>query len=139
MNSPLVRKHHFEHMHMMMSGAAPIAKSDIDRFYEKYNIDSNVFKFRQGGYSQNQAVEIFDLRANEMFIEFRGSNFWGRVLTCASFEGLGYIFLPSGGRDVSKRRRDEFCICGLCEPERTSGVHIQFLTRFDESAGSILE
>ncbi|XP_011157991.1 probable 4-coumarate--CoA ligase 3 [Solenopsis invicta] len=46
--SPLVKKHHFEHMHMMISGAAPLAQTDVDRFYEKYNIDPKVFKFHQG-------------------------------------------------------------------------------------------
>lgn len=47
--SPLVKKHHFDHIHLIMSGAAPLAKTDVDRFYEKYNIDSKICEFRQGG------------------------------------------------------------------------------------------
>ncbi|XP_025986662.2 probable 4-coumarate--CoA ligase 3 isoform X1 [Solenopsis invicta] len=47
-SSPLVKKHYFDHMHMMLSGAAPLAKTDADRFYEKHNVDPKVLKFRQG-------------------------------------------------------------------------------------------
>ncbi|XP_036142190.1 probable 4-coumarate--CoA ligase 3 [Monomorium pharaonis] len=60
--SPLVKKHHFEHMHMMMSGAAPLAQTDVDRFYDKYNIDPKVFQFRQGyGLTECSAVSFFEL------------------------------------------------------------------------------
>lgn len=92
--SPLVKKHHFEHTHMMMSGAAPLAKTDVDKFYEKYNIDPNVFKFRQGGCSRNRAVASTrnSRPANERDIEFHGSNFRGRVSTCPSFEGSDIFF-----------------------------------------------
>ncbi|TGZ55917.1 uncharacterized protein [Temnothorax longispinosus] len=59
--SPLVKKHHFEHMHMMMSGAAPLAKTDVDRFYEKYSIDPNVFKFHQGyGLTESSPVAFVE-------------------------------------------------------------------------------
>ncbi|KYN09238.1 PREDICTED: 4-coumarate--CoA ligase 1-like [Trachymyrmex cornetzi] len=46
--SPLVKKHHFHYVHSIMSGAAPLAKTDVDRFYEKYDVDSQICEFRQG-------------------------------------------------------------------------------------------
>ncbi|XP_011693544.1 PREDICTED: probable 4-coumarate--CoA ligase 3 [Wasmannia auropunctata] len=59
--SPLVKKHYFDHMHMMMSGAAPLAKTDVDRFYEKYNVDPQVFKFHQGyGLTESSPVAFVE-------------------------------------------------------------------------------
>ncbi|XP_012538740.2 4-coumarate--CoA ligase 1 [Monomorium pharaonis] len=59
--SPFVKKHHFEHMHTMMSGAAPLAQTDVDRFYDKYNIDPKVFKFRQGyGLTESSPVACYE-------------------------------------------------------------------------------
>ncbi|XP_018051119.1 PREDICTED: 4-coumarate--CoA ligase 1-like isoform X2 [Atta colombica] len=46
--SPLVKKHHFHHVHLILCGAAPLAEMDVNRFYEKYNIDSQICEFRQG-------------------------------------------------------------------------------------------
>lgn len=45
-----------EHIKDVLSGAAPLAQSDVDMFYEKFNIDSNSLKFRQGGWSQNRSA-----------------------------------------------------------------------------------
>ncbi|XP_011880881.1 PREDICTED: probable 4-coumarate--CoA ligase 3 [Vollenhovia emeryi] len=60
--SPLVKKHHFERVHMMMSGAAPLAKTDVDRFYEKYDINPNVLKFHQGyGLTESSPVAFIEL------------------------------------------------------------------------------
>ncbi|XP_011629724.1 4-coumarate--CoA ligase 1-like isoform X1 [Pogonomyrmex barbatus] len=59
--SPLVKKHYFDHMHFMMSGAAPLAKTDVDRFYEKFNIDPKVFQFRQGyGLTESSPVAFIE-------------------------------------------------------------------------------
>jgi len=124
---------------MMMSGAAPLAKTDVDRFYEKYNIDPQVFKFHQGGCSQNRVIvdaKFSTCERNEMFIEFRGSNFRGRISTCASFEGSD-IFFSGGDRNVEEEERRVLHLWVL--RARTNGVHMQFLTRSDESATSILE
>ncbi|KAG5319628.1 4CL3 ligase, partial [Pseudoatta argentina] len=46
--SALLKKHHFHHVNFIMCGAAPLAETDIDRFYEKYNINSQICEFRQG-------------------------------------------------------------------------------------------
>lgn len=60
-SSPLVKDHHFAHMHMMMSGAAPLAKTDVDRFYEKYNVDPQVFNFHQGyGLTESSPVAFVE-------------------------------------------------------------------------------
>ncbi|KAL0119142.1 hypothetical protein PUN28_009623 [Cardiocondyla obscurior] len=59
--SPLVKKHFFNHTHMMMSGAAPLAKTDVDRFYEKFKIDSTIFKFHQGyGLTESSPVAFIE-------------------------------------------------------------------------------
>ncbi|XP_018306977.1 4-coumarate--CoA ligase 1 [Mycetomoellerius zeteki] len=59
--SPLVKKHHFDHIHLIMSGAAPLAKTDVDRFYEKYNIDSKICEFRQGyGLTETGPVDFIE-------------------------------------------------------------------------------
>lgn len=97
--SPFVKKHHFEHMHMMMSGAAPLAKTDIDKFYERFDIDLNVFKFHQGGCSQNRAVASTrnsrPASERDVYwvsrIEFPGSRF-----DVPELWRLGYIFFPLG-------------------------------------------
>ncbi|XP_067207404.1 uncharacterized protein [Linepithema humile] len=47
-NFPLVKKQHFEHVRLILSGAASLAKSDVDRLYNKFNIDSSVSRFNQG-------------------------------------------------------------------------------------------
>ncbi|XP_011063256.1 PREDICTED: 4-coumarate--CoA ligase 1-like [Acromyrmex echinatior] len=61
--SPLVKKHHFHHMHFIMSGAAPLAETDVDRFYEKYNIDSQICEFRQGyGLTETSPVSFIGNR-----------------------------------------------------------------------------
>ncbi|XP_039310924.1 4-coumarate--CoA ligase 2 isoform X2 [Solenopsis invicta] len=60
--SPLVKVQHFERLRMMMSGAAPLSKTDVDRFYEKYNIDPEVFKFHQGyGLTESSPAAFFEL------------------------------------------------------------------------------
>ncbi|XP_070150446.1 uncharacterized protein [Polyergus mexicanus] len=46
--SPLVKIQHLKHLHTIISGAAPLAKTDIDKLFNKFNIDSNIVKFRQG-------------------------------------------------------------------------------------------
>ncbi|XP_012538742.2 probable 4-coumarate--CoA ligase 3 [Monomorium pharaonis] len=59
--SSLVKKQHFEHMHTMISGAAPLAQTDVDRFYEKYNIDPKAFKFHQGyGLTESSPVSFLE-------------------------------------------------------------------------------
>lgn len=53
-NSPLVKKRHLEHLYLIMSGAAPLAKSDMDPLYSKFNIDHNTLKCMQGKYSSRE-------------------------------------------------------------------------------------
>lgn len=82
--------------------------------------------------------EIPDLRVNEMFIEFRGSNFRGRVSTCPSFEGSDIFFFRWEWK--FEEEKEEGRVLHLWALRvRTSGVHIQFLTRSDESAAPILK
>ncbi|XP_039310931.1 4-coumarate-CoA ligase 1 isoform X2 [Solenopsis invicta] len=47
-SSFLIKKHYFDHTHTMVSAAAPLAKTDVDKFYEKHNVDSKFLKFYQG-------------------------------------------------------------------------------------------
>ncbi|XP_017766805.1 PREDICTED: 4-coumarate--CoA ligase 1 isoform X1 [Eufriesea mexicana] len=46
--SPLMKKEHFESMHHFVSGAAPLAEQDVQRFYEKFQINQEKLKFCQG-------------------------------------------------------------------------------------------
>ncbi|XP_046735771.1 4-coumarate--CoA ligase 1-like [Diprion similis] len=46
--APMVTKKHIESIHAMTSGAAPIAGSDVERFYQKFDIDQSKLKFIQG-------------------------------------------------------------------------------------------
>lgn len=85
--------------------------------------------------------EIFDPRANEMFIKFREIEF----SACSYFVmrelwKFEYIFFPPmGGENIEEEKRLISHSDRLREPERTSDVYISFLTRSDESAASIIE
>ncbi|XP_020279535.1 4-coumarate--CoA ligase 1-like [Pseudomyrmex gracilis] len=60
-NSPLVKKKHLEHLHLIMSGAAPLAKSDADKLIDKFNIDTNVTKVCQGyGLTESAPVAFIE-------------------------------------------------------------------------------
>jgi len=56
--SSLIKKQHFEHFHLMMNGAAPLAESDVNRMFDKFGLDPDRLKFRQGECLR----EILDLR-----------------------------------------------------------------------------
>ncbi|KAL2714898.1 putative 4-coumarate--CoA ligase 1 isoform X1 [Vespula squamosa] len=46
--SPLVKKEHLSNVRTAFSGAAPLSKGDVDRFYEKFRLDNSLFRFAQG-------------------------------------------------------------------------------------------
>ncbi|XP_014486259.1 PREDICTED: probable 4-coumarate--CoA ligase 3 [Dinoponera quadriceps] len=46
--SPLAKKQHLKYIHSIFSGAAPLAQSDVDRFYEKFKFSPDNLKFGQG-------------------------------------------------------------------------------------------
>ncbi|KAI4498247.1 hypothetical protein M0802_006733 [Mischocyttarus mexicanus] len=46
--SPNLKKEHLSKVRTIFSGAAPITKKDVDRFYEKYQLDNSNFHFAQG-------------------------------------------------------------------------------------------
>nr|XP_050856711.1 uncharacterized protein LOC127066709 isoform X1 [Vespula vulgaris] len=46
--SPLVKKEHLSNVRTAFSGAAPLSKEDVDRFYDKFRLDNSRFKFCQG-------------------------------------------------------------------------------------------
>ncbi|KAM0736789.1 4-coumarate:CoA ligase 1 [Formica fusca] len=59
--SPLVKMQHLEHLRTIISGAAPLAKTDIDKLFNKFNIDPNILKFRQGyGLTESSAVAFVE-------------------------------------------------------------------------------
>jgi hypothetical protein len=44
----LAKKKHIENVKFILSGAAPIAQNDIEKFYNKFQIDSQKIRFCQG-------------------------------------------------------------------------------------------
>lgn len=46
--SSLIKKENLSNLRAIFSGAAPISKKDVDRFYENYQLDNTNFKFAQG-------------------------------------------------------------------------------------------
>ncbi|KAL6429827.1 hypothetical protein ACFW04_007596 [Cataglyphis niger] len=59
--SPLVKIQHLESLHTIISGAAPLAKTDVDKLFNKFNIDSSTLKFRQGyGLTESSAVAFVE-------------------------------------------------------------------------------
>ncbi|XP_029176729.1 4-coumarate--CoA ligase 1-like [Nylanderia fulva] len=59
--SPLVKMHHLEHLHSIISGAAPLAKTDVDKLFNKFNIDSTNIRFRQGyGLTETSSVAFVE-------------------------------------------------------------------------------
>lgn len=46
--SPFIKREYLENIHHVISGAAPLSNPDVERFYEKFQIDSNKLKFCQG-------------------------------------------------------------------------------------------
>lgn len=43
-----VTKKHLENVTSITSGAAPLSKTDVDKFYNKFNIDPKKTQFAQG-------------------------------------------------------------------------------------------
>lgn len=50
--SPQVTKKHFDSVKFILSGAAPIAESDVLKFYERFGADQDKLKFVQGTYQK---------------------------------------------------------------------------------------
>ncbi|XP_047358392.1 probable 4-coumarate--CoA ligase 1 isoform X1 [Vespa velutina] len=46
--SPLAKREHLSNVRSAFSGAAPLSKEDVDRFYDKFRLDNSSFKFCQG-------------------------------------------------------------------------------------------
>ncbi|XP_012142718.1 uncharacterized protein LOC100877401 isoform X2 [Megachile rotundata] len=46
--SPFIKREYLESIHHIISGAAPLSDPDVERFYEKFQIDSSKLKFCQG-------------------------------------------------------------------------------------------
>lgn len=47
-SSPLIKLKHLENVTSVTSGAAPLSKSDVDKFYNKFKISLEKLKFSQG-------------------------------------------------------------------------------------------
>lgn len=59
--SPLVKKKHMETLQEIFSGAAPLAKSDVDRVYDKFALSQQNLKFLQGfGMTECSAVGFLE-------------------------------------------------------------------------------
>ncbi|XP_012274155.1 4-coumarate--CoA ligase 1 [Orussus abietinus] len=59
--SPLVKKHHLENVHSVISGAAPIGDGDVRRFYEKFQLDKSKVSFYQGyGLTETSPVTFLE-------------------------------------------------------------------------------
>ncbi|KOC66391.1 putative 4-coumarate--CoA ligase 3 [Habropoda laboriosa] len=59
--SPFVKREYLESMHHFICGAAPLAQSDVERFYQKFQMDSSTLKFCQGyGLTEASPVVCLD-------------------------------------------------------------------------------
>ncbi|KAK2582203.1 hypothetical protein KPH14_004556 [Odynerus spinipes] len=59
--SPFVKKQHLEHVRAGFSGAAPLAKQDVERLYEKFGLDRDRFKMYQGyGLTESAPVAFLE-------------------------------------------------------------------------------
>lgn len=45
---PLLKKEIFQNVHHIITGATPLPEVDVERFYERYQINSDDLKFSQG-------------------------------------------------------------------------------------------
>ncbi|XP_015428610.1 PREDICTED: 4-coumarate--CoA ligase 2-like isoform X2 [Dufourea novaeangliae] len=60
--SPFVKKEHLENMHHAVIGAAPMAKDDFRRFYDKFQLNQDNMKFCQGyGLTETSPVCCFEV------------------------------------------------------------------------------
>lgn len=51
--SSMVKSKHIESVTSVTSGAAPLSKTDVDKFYEKFQIGPEKIIFSQGKYKLN--------------------------------------------------------------------------------------
>ncbi|KAJ8687292.1 hypothetical protein QAD02_023086 [Eretmocerus hayati] len=60
-NSKLAKKKHIENVSSVVSGAAPLSKSDVDKFYDKFGVDRQKLRFCQGyGLTECSPVALFE-------------------------------------------------------------------------------
>lgn len=60
-SSKLVQKKHIENVKYIFSGAAPLSKDDVERFYNKFGLDPNKIRFCQGyGLTESSPVAFFE-------------------------------------------------------------------------------
>ncbi|XP_032691655.1 4-coumarate--CoA ligase 2-like [Odontomachus brunneus] len=71
--SPHVQKHHLEHIHCLVSGAAPLGQSDVERFYEKFKFNIDNLKFHQG-YGLTESSPVAFLEATSKKFSSIGKN-----------------------------------------------------------------
>lgn len=90
----LTNAKHLEHVTNIVSGAAPLSKSDVEKFYKKYQVDRNEVKFCQGKNGQYVKFSRWNTRARIINIpshtiigaRFRMSRVWAdRIVTSVSF------------------------------------------------------
>ncbi|XP_016841715.1 4-coumarate--CoA ligase 1 [Nasonia vitripennis] len=56
-----VTRKHLENVTSITSGAAPLSKTDVDKFYDKFNVDRSKTQFAQGyGLTESSPVALFE-------------------------------------------------------------------------------
>ncbi|GAB1860530.1 Probable 4-coumarate--CoA ligase 1 [Camponotus japonicus] len=91
-SSSLVKMQHLEHIHSIVSGAAPLAKSDVDKLFSKFNIDPNKIKFRQG-YGLTECSSVAFVEDGKKFSSI-GKNIDGCLARLVNIETQQDIVTP---------------------------------------------
>ncbi|XP_024937849.1 4-coumarate--CoA ligase 1 isoform X2 [Cephus cinctus] len=64
--SPLIKPNYLDHVQCVISGAAPLGKSDVDRFYEKFQSLRSTLHFGNGyGLTETSPVALFNWREDK--------------------------------------------------------------------------
>ncbi|XP_043256498.1 4-coumarate--CoA ligase 1 [Colletes gigas] len=65
--TPHVKKDFFKNMHHVIIGAAPLAEADVERFYDKFQMDSDKLKFCQGyGLTETSPAVCMEVTGKKM-------------------------------------------------------------------------
>ncbi|XP_072757261.1 probable 4-coumarate--CoA ligase 1 isoform X2 [Anoplolepis gracilipes] len=90
--SPLVKMQHLERIHTIVSGAAPIAETDVDKLFNKFSIDPSTIKFRQG-YGLTECSPVSFVEDGKKFSSI-GKNIDGCLARLVNIETQQDIAVP---------------------------------------------
>lgn len=91
-SSPLVKMQHLEHIHTIVSGAAPLTETDVDKLFNKFNIDHSKLKFRQG-YGLTECSAVAFVERGQKFSSI-GKNIDGCLARLVNIETKQDIITP---------------------------------------------